>query len=97
MADVATSPVVSLFSGAMGLDLGLEQADIRTSLAVEVDPFCCSTIRKNRPAIDVWETDIRQIDGKSIRAGKGNRGRFPDGRRAAVSELLSGRQKGGPV
>ena len=58
--------VVSLFSGAMGLDIGLEQAGFRTSLAVEVDPHCCATIRENRPDIDVWETDIRQIDGQGI-------------------------------
>jgi DNA (cytosine-5)-methyltransferase 1 len=58
--------VVSLFSGAMGLDIGLEQAGLTTSLAVEVDPHCCATIRQNRPAIDVWETDIREIDGKGV-------------------------------
>src|SRR5437764_15456919 len=61
-------PVVSLFSGAMGLDLGLESAGIPTTLAIEFDSHCCSTIRHNRPAIDVWETDARTIDGGSIRA-----------------------------
>jgi DNA (cytosine-5)-methyltransferase 1 len=61
-------PVVSLFSGAMGLDLGLEQVGIETTVAVEVDPYCCASIRKNRPAIDVWETDIRHIGGEAIRA-----------------------------
>lgn len=58
--------VVSLFSGAMGLDLGLEQAGIRSKLAVEVDPFCCSTMRNNRPDLDVWETDVSQVDGQSL-------------------------------
>lgn len=60
--------VVSLFSGAMGLDLGLEQVGIKTTLAVEFDKYCCATIRQNRPAIDVWETDVRQINGKMIRS-----------------------------
>lgn len=58
--------VVSLFSGAMGLDLGLEQAGIPTTLAVEVDPFCCSTMRNNRPDLDLWETDINNVDGPSL-------------------------------
>jgi DNA (cytosine-5)-methyltransferase 1 len=92
-------PVVSLFSGAMGLDLGLEQAGILTTLAVEVDPFCCATVRKNRPAVDVWETDIGQLDGKAIRARLGNPGGVflmvggppcqsfcPGGKRAALSD-----------
>lgn len=39
-------PVVSVFSGAMGLDLGLEQVGIVPNLAIEVDPHCCMTIRK---------------------------------------------------
>ena len=58
--------VVSLFSGAMGLDIGLEQAGFKTSLAVEVDPHCCRTIRENRPALDVWQTDVRRINGTGI-------------------------------
>ena len=68
MTDRTKPPVISLFSGAMGLDLGLEQVGIETTLAVEVDPYCCSTIRRNRPAIDVWETDIQKIDAQAVRA-----------------------------
>ena len=91
--------MVSLFSGAMGLDLGLEQAGIGTSLAVEVDPFCCATIRKNRPAIDVWEADIQRIDGQGVRerlrttkdvfimvGGPPCQSFCPGGKRAALSD-----------
>src|SRR5437588_12996448 len=60
-------PVVSVFSGAMGLDLGLEQAGITPNLASEVDPHCCLTIRKNRPKMDTWEEEIGKIDGKGVR------------------------------
>jgi DNA (cytosine-5)-methyltransferase 1 len=63
MGDV---PVVSLFTGAMGLDLGLEQAGIRTTLAIELDELCCATIQKNRPSLDVWQADIAKLDGKAI-------------------------------
>jgi DNA (cytosine-5)-methyltransferase 1 len=94
-----TIPIVSLFSGAMGLDLGLEQAGISTSLAVEVDPHCCATIRQNRPGIDVWETDVEQIDGPALRARLKNpddiglliggppcQSFCPGGKRAALSD-----------
>lgn len=66
MTVAVTGPVVSLCSGAMGLDLGLEQAGIETSLAVEVDAQCCATIRRNRPNLDVWETSIEHVSAKDI-------------------------------
>jgi DNA (cytosine-5)-methyltransferase 1 len=65
-------PVISLFSGAMGLDLGLEQAGIQTSLAVEIDEVCCATMRKNRPKLDVWEIDATKLDGKALLTRLGN-------------------------
>ena len=40
--------LVSLFSGAGGLDLGLEQAGFRTLLANEVEPYACESLRSNR-------------------------------------------------
>ena len=65
-------PVISLFSGAMGLDLGLEQAGIHSTLAVEIDELCCATMRKNRPDLDVWETDINALDSQALLARLGN-------------------------
>lgn len=64
--------ILSLFSGAMGLDLGLEQAGIRTTLAVEIDHLCCSTMRKNRPTLDVWQADVNTLGGKTLLARLGN-------------------------
>lgn len=43
------SIALSFFSGAMGLDLGLEKAGFDIRLACEVDKFCRQTIVKNRP------------------------------------------------
>lgn len=40
-------PVVSLFSGAMGLDLGLEAAGLHTVVAQDIDAWCVETIRSN--------------------------------------------------
>ncbi len=42
---------LSFFSGAMGLDLGLEKAGIKIALACEVDKHCRQTIVTNRPDI----------------------------------------------
>lgn len=57
---------VSLFSGCLGLDLGLEQAGIRTRVTVESDSVCRQTIYSNRPAVVQFE-DIRSVKGSSIR------------------------------
>ncbi|MBP6964995.1 MAG: DNA cytosine methyltransferase [Armatimonadetes bacterium] len=41
--------VLSLFSGAGGLDLGLEMAGFDTVACVEIDPDCRATLAHNRP------------------------------------------------
>jgi DNA (cytosine-5)-methyltransferase 1 len=58
--------VISLFSGAMGLDLGLEQVGLKTSVCVEIDRACCETIRRNRPTIPVIESDISTLTTEQI-------------------------------
>lgn len=45
----ADRPVISLFSGALGLDLGLERAGCRIAVAVECNRFAQRTIELNRP------------------------------------------------
>jgi DNA (cytosine-5)-methyltransferase 1 len=56
---------VSLFSGCLGLDLGLEEAGIQTSVCVEKDSTCRKTIRLNRPNITIFE-DVFQVTGKQL-------------------------------
>ncbi len=63
---------LSFFSGAMGLDLGLEKAGLNVLLACEVDKHCRKTIETNRPEVallgDIWQysaTDIREAAGLS--------------------------------
>jgi DNA (cytosine-5)-methyltransferase 1 len=57
---------MSFFTGAMGLDLGLEKAGISTVLASEIDPIICDTIRANRPNRALIG-DIRNYSGRAIR------------------------------
>lgn len=45
--------VISLFSGALGLDLGLEAAGFEVRLAVECNRYAAETIRKNRPDLSL--------------------------------------------
>jgi DNA (cytosine-5)-methyltransferase 1 len=41
-------PVISLFTGAGGLDYGLEAAGFDTAVCVEMDKWCCTTLKNNR-------------------------------------------------
>lgn len=56
---------LSFFSGAMGLDQGLEKAGIQLLLACEFDKICRRTITANRPDIallgDVWKYTPEEI------------------------------------
>lgn len=52
-------PVVSLFSGAMGLDLGIEAAGLNVIVSQDIDPWCIKTMIANqRPYV---AGDIRQL------------------------------------
>lgn len=52
-------PVISLFSGAMGLDLGLEKAGLDITISQDIDPWCAKTMSANkRPFVF---GDIRQL------------------------------------
>ncbi|GBE41273.1 modification methylase HaeIII [bacterium BMS3Bbin09] len=61
---------LSFFSGAMGLDLGLEEAGFEVKLACETDNACRKTIRKNRPNIALLG-DIMDYSAERIREAAG--------------------------
>lgn len=57
----------SFFTGAGGLDIGLERSGLAPTLAVEIDSDCCATMRLNRPDLDVWEGDVCGLDATALR------------------------------
>jgi len=83
-------PIVSLFTGAGGLDIGLENAGFNTSVCVEYDDDCRETLRHNRPGWKLFEEGIKIADGKLTKRIPG------DIRDIGVDELLalSGLKKG---
>jgi DNA (cytosine-5)-methyltransferase 1 len=62
---------ISFFSGALGLDLGLEAAGLECLAANEMDPVACATIRTNRPRLRLYECDIRCLSAESLGADLG--------------------------
>ena len=57
---------VSLFSGAMGLDLGLERAGFETAVCVEIDAAAVRTIKKNKPNLTVFDRSIAEVSGSEL-------------------------------
>lgn len=58
--------MISLFSGALGLDLGVERAGFEIRVAVECNRFAAETIRRNRPDIHVIERKLDQVTTDEI-------------------------------
>ena len=72
---MSTLKAISLFSGAMGLDIGIEKAGIDIKLCVEINKQAVSTIRNNTniPVIDrdittVPATEMFEVSG--LKAGE---------------------------
>lgn len=61
---------LSLFSGAGGMDLGVQRAGFHVLASLEWDPYCCETLRENirRQGRDtaVYEGDIRDLSPQQI-------------------------------
>ncbi len=76
-ANAKNPKVVSLFSGAMGLDLGLEKAGFDPAVCVEIEPSAIKTIKHNRPSLPVFEDSIEKATGKALRKLGGFSAREP--------------------
>ncbi|HET8798562.1 MAG TPA: DNA cytosine methyltransferase, partial [Thermoanaerobaculia bacterium] len=69
---MSSPTVISLFSGAGGIDFGFEAAKFRTAVALDLDHDSCETLRRNR-RWPVIESDIFGVTPEQIldRAGLG--------------------------
>ena len=63
---------ISLFSGCMGLDLGLERAGIFPAAVVEKDEVCQNTIRRNRPGLPIFGDVFSASGGQLCEAAGGS-------------------------
>lgn len=58
--------LLSLFTGAGGLDLGFHKAGFRTIIANEFDTKICPTFRANFPNVNLIEGDVRNLTSEMI-------------------------------
>jgi len=74
---MAIPTVVSLYTGAGGLDYGFEAAGFVTRVAVEFDAHCCATLAANR-GWPVIPQDIQRVPSAAILERAGLRRGEPD-------------------
>ncbi|EME5552540.1 DNA cytosine methyltransferase [Escherichia coli] len=65
---MSSKKFISLFSGAMGLDLGLEEAGFELVACVEQDKAALKTIKTNKPNLAVFEGSIVDCTGSELLA-----------------------------
>ena len=57
---------LSFFSGALGLDMGLEQAGFQTRFACEINDDARATIAANRPHLPLAD-DVTRLTPSAVR------------------------------
>ena len=59
-------PLLSLFSGAGGLDYGFKTAGFQTVLAIDINPSALETYKSNHPGSTAIQLDLSQVDPHTI-------------------------------
>ena len=57
---------IELFAGAGGLALGIERANFETLALIEIDKDAAETLKLNRPAWKVINSDIANISVQDL-------------------------------
>ncbi|MYB40232.1 DNA cytosine methyltransferase [Candidatus Saccharibacteria bacterium] len=70
-SETESIPYVSLFSGAMGLDLGLNAAGFHPVVANDIDRAAVATIRYNCPDLPIITKGIQELQGKDFTLAAG--------------------------
>ena len=63
--------VISLFTGAGGLDIGFEKAGFSISVAVESDSACCETLKANMPNLTIINKRVEDVCSDDILSSGG--------------------------
>ena len=64
--DESGFPLLSLFSGAGGLDYGFKAAGFRTVLAIDVNQAALETYETNHPGSTVIPLDLSQVEPQTV-------------------------------
>ncbi len=72
-ASLSRVPVIGLFSGAGGLEIGASWAGADVRLSVEIDEIACATLRENPEfhSGGVMQADVSKLSGKTLREAAG--------------------------
>ena len=62
---------VSLFSGGMGLDIGLERAGFNCVVCNEIDPLAVETIKLNKPSLPVISESVEYVTLETLSKAAG--------------------------
>jgi DNA (cytosine-5)-methyltransferase 1 len=85
---------VSFFSGALGLDLGLERAGLTPLALNEIDSSSLATIRANRAGVHLFDRDVRALTGSEVASVVGRRPFAVVGGPPCQSFSTAGRRRG---
>ena len=77
MSNISKYKAISLFSGAGGMDIGVEDAGFDILVQIEMDKHCCNTLRaakeREKRKTEIVEGDIRNIEADELRKRLGLR------------------------